>query len=129
MRKIAFVMAALTFASTAHAAQIGKFFAVGNWAVGAYTNDQTGDFSHCAASVTYNSGITAFFSINRNYTWSMAFGDPSWSLQAGAAYPIAFSIDNIPALNATARALQSNLAEVPSLEAQAYLRHFVGVAL
>ncbi|XIA65443.1 hypothetical protein ACFIOY_03690 [Bradyrhizobium sp. TZ2] len=30
---------------------------VGNWKGGAYTNDQTGAFSHCAAGAQYASGI------------------------------------------------------------------------
>ena len=30
---------------------------VGNWKGGAYTNDQTGAFSHCAAGARYASGI------------------------------------------------------------------------
>ena len=28
-----------------------------NWKGGAYTNDQTGEFSHCAAGASYQSGI------------------------------------------------------------------------
>ncbi len=30
---------------------------VGNWKGGAYTNDQTGAFTHCSAGTQYTSGI------------------------------------------------------------------------
>jgi hypothetical protein len=30
---------------------------VGNWQGGAYTNDQTGSFTHCAAGARYASGV------------------------------------------------------------------------
>jgi len=33
----------------------------GNWKGGAYTNNRTGRFSHCAASVKYKSGILLLF--------------------------------------------------------------------
>jgi hypothetical protein len=31
------------------------------WSAGAYTDDRTGAFSHCAMSASYRSGITMFF--------------------------------------------------------------------
>ena len=48
-------------------------FNVGNWYAGAYTNDQTKAFSHCAASGHYNSGIFVIFSIDRslNFKWGL----------------------------------------------------------
>jgi len=37
---------------------------VGNWKGGAYTNDQSGAFSHCAAGTQYESGIYFVVTIN-----------------------------------------------------------------
>ena len=39
---------------------------VGNWKGGAYTNDQTGAFSHCAAGTPYLSGIYFVVSIDNS---------------------------------------------------------------
>ena len=47
-----------------HAAGPNSIVRVGNWYGGSYTSDQTGAFSHCAASTPYNSGIEFFVSIN-----------------------------------------------------------------
>lgn len=85
---------------------------IGNWSTGAYSNDQTGQFSHCAAITRYNSGILMAFAVNRNYGWSVGFSKPEWQLQTGSKYPIAFTVDRIPALNATALAISPNLVEV-----------------
>ena len=38
---------------------------VGNWQGGAFTNDQTGAFSHCAAGAAYDSGIYFMVTIDR----------------------------------------------------------------
>jgi hypothetical protein len=40
-------------------------FQVGLWSGGAWTNDQTGTFSHCAVGVNYNSGILSRRSRNQ----------------------------------------------------------------
>jgi len=37
------------------------------WSLFAYTNDATGRFNHCAASVPYRSGISLWFAIDRSY--------------------------------------------------------------
>ena len=39
---------------------------VGNWQGGAYTNDQTGSFSHCAAGARYASGVYFMVTIDGN---------------------------------------------------------------
>jgi len=67
-------------AGAANAAGPSRPFQIGLWSGGAWTNDQTGAFSHCAASVPYQSGITMFAAVNRSYSWSLGFGDPRWTL-------------------------------------------------
>src|SRR5258708_36458047 len=39
---------------------------IGNWQGGAYTNDQTGSFSHCAAGARYASGVYFMVTIDGN---------------------------------------------------------------
>ena len=92
---------------------------VGNWFVGSYSDDQTGVFSHCAASTTYNSGIALLFSVNRNYNWNMGFESPNWKLQIQQNYPISFTVDNVPALSATAIAVGAMGVAVPLADSTA----------
>ncbi len=97
---------------------------IGNWSIWAYSDDQTGEFSHCAAATQYKSGISMLFSVNRAYTWSMGFANSQWRLQKGTSYPIAFTVDQVPALNATAVAIRSDTAEVPLADSVALFNVF-----
>lgn len=92
-------------ASGANAALLGRFYSIGNWLIGAYSNDETGAFSHCAASTKYRSNIVMLFAVHKNYSWSMGFADPAWSFRVGNKYPIGFTVDRIPTLNAMAVAI------------------------
>jgi hypothetical protein len=63
--RVALFVSMFVMSGAAHAAGPFRPFQFGLWSGGAWTNDQTGAFSHCAASVPYTSGITMFASINR----------------------------------------------------------------
>jgi hypothetical protein len=54
------------------------------WLVGAYTNDTTKQFSHCAASIKYRSGILLLFSVTKDFRWMMGFANPEWRLNSGS---------------------------------------------
>ena len=54
---IASLLASLFAISVAQARGPYGSINVGNWKGGAYTNDQTGEFTHCAAGAGYDSGI------------------------------------------------------------------------
>jgi hypothetical protein len=99
-------------------------FHVDNWFAGAYTNDTTHDFSHCAASVKYNSGILLLFSIGRGYDWSLGLADPDWSLTPGQVYDIVLSIDRTVAMRARARAINTQQVSVPLADSAALFRRF-----
>jgi hypothetical protein len=87
-------------------------WSVGNWHAGAYSNDASGDFSHCAANATYRSGIAVFFSISRDFHWAMAFANDAWQLQPGSTYNIAFTVDDMEPLSATAVAIGRDVVKV-----------------
>jgi len=70
LRGAALVSMLITAAGAAQAAGPFRPFQLGLWSGGAFTNDQTGAFSHCAAGVSYASGITMHASVNRFYGWS-----------------------------------------------------------
>ena len=67
---------------------------VWNWTGGAYTNDATGQFSHCAAHTQYQSGIGFVVGINVNGGWSLGFGHDSWRLNPGEKFPIDLTFDS-----------------------------------
>ncbi len=70
--KLNFVVVALLSSliaiSTAEARGPYGSINVGNWKGGAYTNDQTGEFSHCAAGAGYDSGIYFMVTIDQGRT-------------------------------------------------------------
>lgn len=91
----------LLFASLLTATLSGMAFAggpygsirVGNWIGGAYTNDVTGAFSHCAAIASYQGGINFAVGLGANNEWSLGFSHPSWTLVPGETIPITLTFD------------------------------------
>src|SRR5579864_6728594 len=73
----------------------------GAWIGDAYTNDQSGTFSHCAASAGYKSGITMAVSVDRNYNWALGFLSKAWSLTPGTEIPITLVFDQTEPLSVT----------------------------
>jgi hypothetical protein len=61
---------------------------VGNWSGGAFTNDNTGQFSGCIGGAPYLNGIYFMVSMDPAGAWSLAFTHPSWRLQPGETFPI-----------------------------------------
>ncbi len=66
---------------------------VGFWSGGAYTNDSSGAFSHCAASGTYNGGITLYVALGSAHQWSLGFSQEAWQLKPGETFPIVLTFD------------------------------------
>src|SRR6187551_2897990 len=66
---------------------------VGNWKGGAYTNDQSGSFSHCAAGARYTSGIFFLVMIDGSGGWSLGFMHEDWKLVQGQAFPLTLTFD------------------------------------
>ena len=97
----------------AHAAGPFRPFQFGLWNGGAYTNDQTGAFSHCAATVPYVSGINMFAVVNRFFGWSLAFAHPQWTLTPKAQIPIELHFDAGPAFNVFGVVITPIMVEVP----------------
>jgi hypothetical protein len=85
---IAILLVSISVCSIAEARGPYGSIHVGHWNGGAYTNDQTGEFSHCAAGTVYQSGIYFVVSININSDWSLGFVHEKWNLTTGQAFPI-----------------------------------------
>ena len=53
---------------------------VGNWQGGAFTDDKSGAFSHCAASASYQNGIVFLVSVGQDYSWTLGYS-PKMSIR------------------------------------------------
>ncbi|MGC1586050.1 MAG: hypothetical protein WA791_10150, partial [Rhodomicrobium sp.] len=83
----------LAFFGTAYAKGPHGSIRVGQWTGGAYTNDATGAFSHCAAGVSYQSGIYLTVGLFANHEWRLGFVHPDWHLTIGETIPITLTFD------------------------------------
>ena len=86
---------------------------VGNWKGGAYTNDQTGTFSHCAAGAGYDSGIYFMVMVDQSGGWSLAFLNPKWGLTNRQTFEMALTFDGQPPFHVQGAALSESLVRVP----------------
>lgn len=102
-----FVVASLLQVSVVGAAQAAGPFGsvnVGNWIGGAFSNDETGAFSHCAATTPYANGVILVVGYNSVGTWTLAFASPSYRFKQGenAAIDVIFDGQEQARLFATA---------------------------
>src|SRR5919197_320641 len=86
---------------------------VGNWQGGAYTNDQTGSFSHCAAGARYASGIYFMVTIDGNGGWGLGFMHEQWTLTPGQAFPLTLTFDGQQPFNVHGVPIGDKLVRVP----------------
>lgn len=89
------------------------------WYVNAYTSDDTGQFSHCSASVPYRSGTTLVFALGTG-GWTLALLNPNWKMAVGSKFPVRIQIDRNQPIVLTATALMPTMAGAP-LELSNYL--------
>ena len=58
---------------------------VGNWKGGAFTDDNTGAFSHCGATTSYGNGVILVVGQNASNSWLLGFASPNFHLTKGAS--------------------------------------------
>ena len=88
MLRLAVVTALVTGAlSPAQAEQIqGSTFGTGNWQGAAYTDNQTGDFLYCDASVSYVSGEVVWLGLYNNDMLAVLMSHPDVTFQTGQTF-------------------------------------------
>ena len=79
--------------SAAHAAGPFGTIHVGAWNGGAYTDDNTGNFSHCAAGSEYASGVSLVVSQTASNAWLLGFGSTAFHFTKGDTLPIDVTFD------------------------------------
>ena len=97
---------------------------VGNWKGGAYTNDQSGAFSHCAAGTQYESGIYFVVTIDDKAGWSLGFAHEKWKLTTGQAFPIALTFDGQTPFNVHGVPIADKLLQVPMPDNSSLIAQF-----
>lgn len=97
---------------------------IAGWSGGAFTDNQTGNFSNCIVSASYKSGITVGIVVSKNLTWALAFTDERWSLVQNQSFPIVLSFDGRTTFNVQGRAMSSNTVIVPMPDNSALIRSF-----
>jgi S1-C subfamily serine protease len=96
MRSIVFALSSfLTVTIVPIALAAGPFGSihVGGWTGGAYTNENTGAFSHCAAGTSYVNGVNVIVGQNADSSWLLGFANPSFHLTTGETFPIDVTFD------------------------------------
>jgi S1-C subfamily serine protease len=109
----AVLMSAVAFNLSAEARGPYGSINVGNWKGGAFTNDQSGAFSHCAAGAQYTSGIYFVVMIDGNGGWSLGFAHDQWTLTAGQAFPLTLTFDGQQPFNVHGVPIGDKLVRVP----------------
>jgi len=112
-RAIAAAVLLFLLPTAVHAAGPLRPFPFGLWSAGAYTNDQTGAFSRCAAYVPNNSGVVTPVTVDRSFDWSLRFVDPRWALTPKAQIPIELQFDGGQASSLAGTVLTPTMVEVP----------------
>jgi hypothetical protein len=101
-----------------------RTFYVGEWRAGAYTNDRSGQFSHCAAWAPYRSGISFFVSVDRDFNWRLAFSHPRWQFRQGQTIPFSLLFDGAGPVRVEARATSRDLVMINMPVNSALIRAF-----
>ena len=109
---VAVLLSTFLTGSNAEARPYGSI-SVGNWKGGAYTNDQTGAFSHCGAGARYDSGVFFVVMIDSGGGWSLGFMHEEWKLRTGEAFPLALTFDGQQPFNVHGIPIADRLVRVP----------------
>jgi S1-C subfamily serine protease len=123
---------AICFPAASPALAAGPFgtIHVGNWVGGAFSDDSTGAFSHCAATAPYASGVSLVVGQNAGNSWLISFASPSFKLNKGDAAPIDVTFDGQFQARLFSTATSSNMvtAILPASVARAFQRASLMVA-
>ncbi|MCP3373863.1 S1C family serine protease [Bradyrhizobium cajani] len=100
----------------AHAAGPFGSVNVGNWIGGAFSNDESGAFSHCAATTPYANGVILVVGQSAAGIWSLGFASPSYRFKQGenAAIDVIFDGQEQARLFATANQPNMLTAVMPA---------------
>jgi hypothetical protein len=94
-------------------AEIIESYMVRDWVIGAYTDDDTKEFSHCAMRASYKNGVILVFIINRDRRWFMNLANEVWNLTEGRKYSFDIDLDGRTGESWVGVAISQNVLSVP----------------
>lgn len=97
---------------------------VGNWSGGAYTNDATGQFSHCAVNAAYKNGTRLLTSVTGGFQWLLGIAHPDWNLNVGASVPLRLVFDRETSISVSAQVRNPKLITIAMPAESALIRAF-----
>jgi hypothetical protein len=97
---------------------------IGLWTGGSFTNDQTGEFSHCAASVSYVGGNILLVGILANGEWELGFMNENWQLVVGQGIPVDLNFDGDSPSRVYAIPITKNMAIVTMPKNSSIIKKF-----
>ncbi len=124
--RLPILLAAALLSSPAMADGPFSRFSVGNWAGGAFTNSESGQFSHCAVSASYKSGVTMHASVTAAFGWNLGFSNPNWTLKVGDTIPLELVFDRSDVVRIDGKALQPKLVVISMPANSGIIRAFRG---
>ena len=87
-------------------------FTLGGWE-GGPDNDETGAFSDCTMTASYESGITLGLIISRSFDWGLVLADDTWRLPVGSAEDVTLNIDEQAPVQALAKVVDAHGILIP----------------
>ncbi len=124
--RMSIVLAGTLLAFPALAAGPFAKFSVGNWSGGAFTHNDSGQFSHCAVSATYKSGVSMHASVTSGFGWNLGFSNRAWGLKPGADVPLELVFDRNDTVRINAKAVRAQLVVVSMPANSDIIRAFRG---
>ena len=115
---------AFLLSASVHAAGPINQVNIGNWHGGSYTNNSTGNFSHCAVSAGYRSNIIFSVAVGVGYSWRFGFINNAWHLTVGQSIPVDLTFDGRGPYHVYARVIQPNFVIIEMPPASELVRLF-----
>lgn len=94
----------------------GSTIISGNWSGAAYTQESTGQFSHCAIQADYRSGDTLLFAVNRMGFVTVGVVNRAARMTIGETFPVSLTVDNRRQFHGTATAVRTDMASLDILD-------------
>lgn len=99
---------------------------VRDWKIGAYGDDETRDFTHCAMIAEYRNGVTLIFSIGANGQWWMNLANDNWRLTEGDRYNFDIDLDGARGRRWFGKAISPTVLNVPLSDQSSLFELFSG---
>jgi ATP-dependent protease ClpP protease subunit len=110
---VVIALAGLVFSNAASTAATLQTFEVGTWHGEAYSNDQTGRFSHCAiVNNRFPNGDYLSFVLDAMNQWSLRMGSVRWTMRVGINVDMGYAVNGGQAIGTRGRVITGQMIEI-----------------